>query len=131
MADIDLSPTIGVDVYQSFTPTATVSVIVPGIRKVTVQYGYGGQKAELTSIVDETGREGPDMEKLNEIDSRLRTVEQSITRIDERMNHMPTSFGMWAAIIGVVVPVGAAVVGILWWVIDSSIAPLLAKAAGG
>lgn len=38
------------------------------------------------------------MEKLNEIDSRLREVEKSVTRIDERIKHMPTTVMAWGMV---------------------------------
>ena len=129
MIDTDVAPPVSVSGHGLFTPSITIGATIEGVRKVVYRHQAGGTSTEMTSITTTDKPEVP-MEKLNEIDGRLRNVENAITRIDERMNHMPTSFGMWAAIIGVVVPVGAAVVGILWWVIDSSIAPLLSKAAG-
>jgi len=65
------------------------------------------------------------MEKLNEIDGRLRTVENAVTRIETKLDHMPTTLQMWAAVAAVVVPVA----GALWWVVQTYLGPILEKAA--
>lgn len=65
-------------------------------------------------------------DKINEIDGRLRTVEQSVTRIETRLEHMPTTLNMWAAVGLVIITVGGAV----WWMVQSYLGPILAKAAG-
>lgn len=58
-------------------------------------------------------------------------VQADVGIIKERLAHTPTTLSMWAALLTVVLPVGAAVVGILAWVIQANLAPLLAKSAGG
>jgi len=127
MPDIDQNPAISLDYYSTFTPLASIGVTVAGIRKVTVTHAIGGQPTELTCITG-TGTDGPprvDMEKLNEIDGRLRTVENAVTRIETKLDHMPTTLQMWAAVAAVVVPVA----GALWWVVQTYLGPILEKAA--
>jgi hypothetical protein len=65
------------------------------------------------------------MSKIDEIDSRLRTVENSVTRIETKLHHMPTTLQMWAAVGAVIVPVGIAI----WWMVQTYLGPILAKAA--
>jgi hypothetical protein len=65
------------------------------------------------------------MSKIDEIDSRLRTVENSVTRIETKLYHMPTTLHMWAAVGAVIVPVGIAI----WWMVQTYLGPILAKAA--
>lgn len=125
MADVDHSPAISLDYYSSFTPVASIGVTVAGIRKVTFTHAIGGQPTELTCL---TGTEGPpeiDMEKLSEIDGRLRTVENAVTRIETKLDHMPTTLQMWAAVAAVLIPVA----GALWWVVQAYLGPILEKAA--
>lgn len=126
MSDLDVSPTVSVDSYSPFTLNAAVGVTVGGTRKVTVTHSIGGIPTELVCI-GTTGRPPElDMEKINEIDGRLRTVETSITRIETKLEHMPTTLQMWSAVLFVLLPVG----GALWWVVQTYLAPILEKAAG-
>lgn len=65
------------------------------------------------------------MDKMNEIDGRLRAVENSVTRIETKLDHMPTTLKMWAAVVAVLLPVG----GAIWWVVQTYLGPILEKAA--
>lgn len=69
------------------------------------------------------------MSDMTGIDTRLRTVEQDVAVIKERLSHMPTTLGMWTALSLVSLAVGSGVVTVLWWAMKSMLEPLL-KAAG-
>lgn len=125
MADVDHDPAVSLDYYSPFTPLASIGVTVAGIRKVTFSHAIGGQPTELTCLTSAGGPPRIDMEKLNEIDGRLRTVETAIARIETKLDHMPTTLKMWGAVAAVLVPVG----GALLWVVQTYLAPLLEKAA--
>ena len=112
-------------------PIAVVSSIPDVARVVEIRISSRAPVLRTITTVSSEGESPPMSDKLNEIDGRLRTVETDVATIKERLNHMPTTVGMWTALLGVVVPVGVAVVGVLWWVIQSSLAPLLEKAVGG
>ncbi|QQQ40939.1 hypothetical protein JJL50_13340 [Stenotrophomonas maltophilia] len=68
------------------------------------------------------------MTDFSKFDDRLRAVEIDVATIKERITHMPTTVKMWVAIAAITIPVGAAVVGILSWVLQNMLEPLL-KAA--
>lgn len=126
MSYCDQGHTVSVDSYSPLTLTAVVGVTVEGLRTVTISHGIGGFPTQLSSIGRGNDDEGAGMDKLNEIETRLRGVENSVTRIDERLTHMPTTLAMWGAVVAVLVPVGIA----LWWIVQQYLAPILAKAAG-
>ncbi|MCH1908006.1 hypothetical protein MKP15_04360 [Stenotrophomonas sp. Y6] len=96
--DCDLGQTVSVDSYSPFTVNALVGVTIGGVRKVTITHSIGGQSTELTSLSSGDPPAGGNMEKLNEIDGRLRVVEQAVTRIDERLKHMPTTVMAWGMV---------------------------------
>lgn len=124
MSDADQAPAISLDYYSTFTPLATIGVTLAGIRKVTFSHGIGGLPTELTCLTSAEGPPGIDMEKLSEIDGRLRTVETAVARIETKLDHMPTTLQMWGAVVAVLVPVA----GGLWWLVQTYLGPLLEKA---
>jgi len=124
----DASPPVYLDLYSALTPQATIGITVAGLRKVTVTHGIGGLPTELTCLTGGEGRPEVDMDKINEIDGRVRGVEQKLERIDERLKHMPTTVAMWTAISIVSLAVGSAVVAVLWFAFQKMLEPLLAAA---
>ncbi|HGM6611883.1 TPA: hypothetical protein ACKQAH_000789 [Stenotrophomonas maltophilia] len=68
------------------------------------------------------------MTDFSKFDDRLRAVEIDVATIKERITHMPTTVTMWVAIASITIPVGAAVVGILSWVLQNMLEPLLKTA---
>ncbi|HEI8112373.1 MULTISPECIES: hypothetical protein [Stenotrophomonas] len=68
------------------------------------------------------------MTDFSKFDDRLRAVEIDVATIKERITHMPTTVKMWVAIASITIPVGAAVVGILSWVLQNMLEPLLKTA---
>ena len=55
------------------------------------------------------------------------TLGSDVAVIKERLTHIPTKLGMWAAVGLVVASVG----GGLWWIVQQYLGPILVKAAGG
>lgn len=88
--------------------------------------------AKLEVAVEYIQRDVAEMRAaLDTLSNSTSIVQVDVGIIKERLEHTPTTLSMWAALLAVVVPVGAAVVGILAWVIQANLAPLLAKSAGG
>lgn len=57
-------------------------------------------------------------------------VNHRVGQLEERLQHMPTTLGMWSAVAASAVGVGGTVAGGLWWFLQQYLAPVLAKAAG-
>lgn len=95
MVDLDQAQPVSIDSYSSFTPLVTVGVMVNGVRRSKVTYTSGGIPTELICDVIAGNPPELDMDKLNEIDGRLRTVENDISTIKERLQHMPKTTQMW------------------------------------
>ena len=72
-----------------------------------IQRDVADIKTSIQKLVDQTADAGRD----------LATIKNQVT-------HMPTKLGMWAAMLTVLGPIGAA----LWWLAQQYLGPLLAKA---
>lgn len=93
--------------------------------------GMEARVAKLEAAVEYIQRDVAEVRaSLAMLNNTLSSVQNDVGVIKERLSHTPTTLKMWASLVAVVVPVGAAVVGILTWVVQSSLAPLLAKAVG-
>lgn len=87
--------------------------------------------AKLEAAVEHIQRDVAEVRtSLALLNNTVSAVQTDVAVIKERLSHTPTTLQMWLALVAVVVPVGGAVVGILGWIIQSSLAPLLAKALG-
>ncbi|GAB3054274.1 hypothetical protein [Stenotrophomonas tumulicola] len=94
--------------------------------------GMEARIAKLETSVEYIQRDVAEIRmSLDKLNTSMGSVQTDTAVIKARLAHTPTTLKMWAALVAVVVPVGAAVVGLLTWVVQTNIAPLLAKAAGG
>ncbi|HDX0802519.1 TPA: hypothetical protein UMU63_002695 [Stenotrophomonas maltophilia] len=124
MADIDKA---GGSTFVVQPPVAIVSSSPAGLRTVVVRVRPSAPI--LKTMETPVSSSGPQpMTDFSKFDDRLRAVELDVATIKERITHMPTTMKMWVAIATITIPVGAAVVGILSWVLQNMLEPLL-KAA--
>ena len=68
------------------------------------------------------------MDKLNEIDGRLRAVEIDVGSMKERLNHMPTTAQLWKALALAGGTTIFAILGGGWWAVQQYLEPLLKSA---
>lgn len=127
MSEVELGPPVSVTGQGSFTPTVTVGTTISGVRRVVCTTQTGGISNELTLLTSTGGPKG-EMDKLNEIDSRLRTVEIELAGVKERLNHLPTTAQLWK---GLAITGGsalAAIAGGVAWLVQEYLKPILAAA---
>lgn len=107
---------------------------------LSIEYGAGpphdggmeARVAKLEAAVEYIQRDVAEMRaSLEQLSNSVAAVQVDAGVIKERLAHTPTTLMMWAALVAIVVPVGAAVVGVLTWVVQLNLAPLLARASGG
>lgn len=67
------------------------------------------------------------MDKITEFEGRLREVEKTVVRIDERIKHMPTTAQLWKALALAGGATIAAILGGGWWAVQQYLAPILAN----
>ncbi|WP_353086533.1 hypothetical protein [Stenotrophomonas sp.] len=120
----------GDDARQAtLTQIQVVSATLNKPRKAVFETFYAGSPCETTFSAQISSGGNNTMSDMTGIDTRLRTVEQDVAVIKERLSHMPTTLGMWTALSLVSLAVGSGVVTVLWWAMKSMLEPLL-KAAG-
>jgi len=69
-------------------------------------------------------------DKINEIDGRLRIVEQSVIRIETKLDNIPTKTELWRAGAKVAVTTILAAAGVIWWIVQQYLSPILQKLGG-
>ena len=80
-------------------------------------------EAAVEYIQRDVGELRQSVEKARDDISVLKT---DVGVVKERLSHVPTKLEMWLAVGAVVLTVG----GGLWWVVQTYLGPILAKAAG-
>lgn len=93
----------------------------------------GGMEARVAKLESDVSHIQADVGEvrsdLRSVSERLRSVEVDIASIKERLSHMPTTVQMWVAVAAVTIPVGGVMVGILTWVLQNMLQPLLKAAS--
>lgn len=91
-------------------PVAVVSSQPDSVRVVELVVSADQPRCRVAVQTVDSGGSDPHMsDRINDLDTRLRTVETALSRIEERLKHMPTSLQAW----GMVAALGAVIWGVV------------------
>jgi uncharacterized protein YneF (UPF0154 family) len=127
VAASDMGVTAGTMPGSLNFPQAVISSPHGGPRTVTVSLPSNPSAIRIEQTVRGGG---DDMASFDQFDSRLRTVEQGMVRIETKLEQMPTKVNLLVAVLAVLIPVLGTLVAGYFWIAQQLMEPLL-KGAGG